>query len=297
MAKIDLAKIGSLIILYEGLDKTTGAYLRRWLKKAGVLLNDKQLCELELGILIGSSVRRSPFVWDMFQKLITVMEWQEECQMKEEVMEEEDDDLSSVGMSAVWDSTEDERGDDEDVDFVRSASSASGHVNDPIVVDEHVLYNLKGRTGSIRLDCAWPKHITNLGHSCESSFTMPDTSNITNLADLDRTLLLYRHLPKRAHWLLKEYAGLHTNAEYAKWHGEAKMMLEDREHWQADLRPLLEADTIERAIYNWGKIRTLMAEAKARGGIESDDEDSEDAGSQQAHEVQRILLRYQALCA
>ncbi|KDQ65216.1 hypothetical protein JAAARDRAFT_188464 [Jaapia argillacea MUCL 33604] len=107
-----------------------------WIEKAKEFLNDKQLCELELGILIGSSVRRSPFGWDMFQKLITVMEWQEECQMKEEVMEEEDDDLSSVGMSAVWDSTEDESGDDEDVDFVRSASSASGHVNDPIVIDE-----------------------------------------------------------------------------------------------------------------------------------------------------------------
>ncbi|KDQ49347.1 hypothetical protein JAAARDRAFT_51783 [Jaapia argillacea MUCL 33604] len=266
MAKIDLVKIGSLIILYEGLDKracrlriaalqgTMCAYLRQWLKKAGVILNDKQLCELELGILISSSVRRSPFAWHMFQKLITVMEWQEECQMKEEVMEEEDDKLSSVGTSAVWDTTDDESGNDKDVDFVRSASSASRHVNDPIVVDD-----------VLQLYATSEKMHENLGHSHKSSFTMPNTSNITNLADLDRTLLLYRHLPKHANQLLKESAGLQTNTEYVKWHGEAEMML---------------------AIYNWGKIRTLMAKAKARGGIESNDEDSEDTGSEQAHKHQ-----------
>ncbi|KDQ52856.1 hypothetical protein JAAARDRAFT_197927 [Jaapia argillacea MUCL 33604] len=148
MSKIDLEEIGRLIILYKGLDKcgrrlriaamlgSTGAYIRRWLQKANVLINDRQLCELELGVLIGSSVPRSSYPWDMFDKLIKVMEWQLHCQEGEEVHEEEDSDFASVGASAVWDSEASESSNDEEDQSLWGGSSASGHPNDPIVIDE-----------------------------------------------------------------------------------------------------------------------------------------------------------------
>ncbi|KDQ49784.1 hypothetical protein JAAARDRAFT_51583 [Jaapia argillacea MUCL 33604] len=166
MAELDLNHINWVILLYLTLAKRARClrllslhgssrieFLRQWLQKAEILNKDRQLCQNEIGTLIGSSIDRIKYPWNMFDTLVEVMKWHLEGAEMDAVDEEEDiDDAGSVHSSEVFkrDPTIDtidakpfgkgEDNDGEDDDEIEElgmvSRSQSGEEHDPIHIDD-----------------------------------------------------------------------------------------------------------------------------------------------------------------